>query len=80
MFLARLSNFLIIPVVREKIRVKLAPAIPMGPPTTLTEEITQTPPLVALKTIKILSMYSKAATYLLHFLLHNFLRLTSWLK
>ena len=77
MFLARLSNFLIIPVVREKIRVKLAPAITMGPPTTLTEEITQTPPL---KTIKILSIYSKAATYLLHFLLHNFLKLTSWLK
>ena len=51
-----LSNFLVIPVVREKISVKLAPAIPTGAPTTLTEEIIQTPPLVALKTIKTLSM------------------------
>ena len=51
-----LSNFLIIPVVRKKIKVKLAPAIPIGAPTTLAEEIIQTPPLVALKTIKILSM------------------------
>ena len=52
-----LSNFLIIPVVREKVkRVKLAPAIPTGAPTTLTVEIIQTPPLVALKTIKTLSM------------------------
>ena len=50
-----LSNFLI-PVVKEKINVKLAPAIPTGAPTTLIEEIIQTPPLVALKTIKILSI------------------------
>ena len=47
-----LSNFLIIPVVKEKIKVKLAPAIPTGAPTTLTDEKIQTPPLVALKTIK----------------------------
>ena len=53
-FLVMLSNFLVIPVVREKIKVKLAPAIPTGAPTTLTEEIIQTPLLVALKTIKIL--------------------------
>ena len=51
-----LSNVLIIPVVTEKIRVKLAPAVPAGAPTTLAEEIIRTPPLVALKTIKILSM------------------------
>ena len=56
LFLAMLSNFLIIPVVKEKIRVKLAPAIPAGAPTTLTEEIIQTPPLVALKISKTLSM------------------------
>ena len=56
LFLAMLSNFLIIPVVKEKIRVKLTPAIPAGAPTTLTEEIIQTPPLVALKISKILSM------------------------
>ena len=47
-----LSNFLIIPVVREKIKVKLALAIPTGAPTMLVNEIIDTPPLVALKTIK----------------------------
>ena len=36
-----LSNFFIIPVVREKTRVKHAPAIPTGVPTTLTEELIQ---------------------------------------
>ena len=51
-----LTNFLIIPVVREKIKVKLATTIPIGAPTTLAEEIIQTPPLAALKTIKILSL------------------------
>ena len=47
-----LSNFLVIPVVREKIKGKLAPAIPTGASTTLLEEIIQTLPFVALKTIK----------------------------
>ena len=47
-----LSNFLIILVVKEK----LAPAIPKGAPATLTEEIIQTPPLVAFKTMKTLSL------------------------
>ena len=51
-----LSNFVTIPVVRAKNKVKLAPAIPIGAPTILAQEIIQTPPLVALKTIKILSM------------------------
>ena len=51
-----LRNFFIIPVVREKIKVKLALAIPAGAPTTLVNEIIDTPPLVALKAIKILSM------------------------
>ena len=54
--LVMLSNFLTISVVGEKIKVKLAPAFPIGVPTTLSEEIIQTPPLTALKTIKILSM------------------------
>ena len=45
-----------IPVVREKIKVKLALAIPTGAPTILVNEITDTPLVVALKTIKILSM------------------------
>ena len=51
-----LINLLIIPVVREKIKVRLALAIPAGAPTTLANEIIQTPLLVALKTITILSM------------------------
>ena len=46
-----LSNSLIIPVATEKIKVKLAPVIPTCPTTTLTEELIQTPPLVALKAI-----------------------------
>ena len=51
-----ISKFLAIPAVREEIRVKIALAVPTAAPTTLTEEIIQTPPLAALKTIKILSM------------------------
>ena len=51
-----LGNFLIIPVVREKIKVKLLVAIPTGGPTTLSDELIQIPLHVALKTIKILSM------------------------
>ena len=51
-----LSNFLTIPVVREKIRIKLALAIPTEAPATLVNEIIDTPPLVALKAIKILYM------------------------
>ena len=50
------SNILTIPVVRKKIRVKLALVIPTGAPTTLLNEQIDTPPTVALKTIKILSM------------------------
>ena len=55
-FLVIFSNFLTIPVVREKIRVKLALAIPTGAPTILVNEIIGTPLLVAVKTIKTLSM------------------------
>ena len=51
-----LSNFLTILVVREKIKVKLALADPTGAPTTLLNKIIDTPPLVALKAIKTLSM------------------------
>ena len=68
-----LSNFLTIRAVREKIKVKLALAIPAGAPTTLVNEMIDTLPLVSLKAIKTLSMLSKAVTYLLNFLLHNFL-------
>ena len=45
---------MIIPVVREKIRVKLAPAVPAGALKTLKEKMIQTPPLLALKRIKAL--------------------------
>ena len=48
--------FLLFLLLQKKVRVKRAPAIPTGAPTTLTEEITQIPLLVALKTIKTLSM------------------------
>ena len=51
-----LSNFLIVPVVKEKNKVKLALAIPTGAPTMLEKEMIDTPPLLLLKTIKILSM------------------------
>ena len=48
-----LCNFLTIPVVREKISVKRARAIPTGAPTTLVNEQIDTPPLVALTTLKL---------------------------
>ena len=51
-----LGNLLIIPVAREKIKIKLALAIPTGASTRLADEMIQTPLLVALKIIKILSM------------------------
>ena len=55
-FLVVLNTFLVIPVVREKSKVKLALAIPTGAPTILLNEQIDTLPIVALKTIKILSM------------------------
>ena len=56
LFLVMLNNFSIIPVVREKIKVRLALAIPAGAPTTLADKMIQTTVLVVLKTIKVLSM------------------------
>ena len=55
LFLVVLNNFLTIPVARKK-KVKLTLAIPTGAPTTLVNEQIDTPPVVALKKIKILSM------------------------
>ena len=52
LFLVILSNFLTIPVVREEIKVKLALAIPTGAPTTLVNEMIDTPPVATLKTNK----------------------------
>ena len=48
-FLLYLVNFFTIPVVREKIRVKTALAIPTGAPTRLINEQIDTPLVVALK-------------------------------
>ena len=53
-----------IPALIEKIKVKHALAIPAGTPIVLANEIIDTLLLVALKTINILSMYSKIVTYL----------------
>ena len=61
------NNFLTIPVVKEKIKVKLALAIPTGAPIILVNEIIDTPPVVVFKTIKILSIQLKVVTYLFNF-------------
>ena len=77
LLLVMFSNLLLVPVVREKIKVKLALVIPTGAPTRLADEMIQTLSLAALKTIKTLFMSSKAARYLLNFLLHDILWLIS---
>ena len=46
------NNFLTIPVIEQKMKVKLLLAIPTGAPTTLVNKMIDTPPLAALKTIK----------------------------
>ena len=56
LFLDIFSNFLTIPAVREKNKVRLALAIPTGAPTIVVNEITDTALPVALKTIEILSL------------------------
>ena len=52
--------FLFIPcciaVAKDEIKVKLAPAIPVGAPATLADDIIQTPPLVGERTVNTLSM------------------------
>ena len=55
-FLVIFNKFFIIPVVREKIKVNLALFFPTGAPTILVNKITNTSPVAALKTIKILSI------------------------
>ena len=45
-FLVVVSNFLVIPAVRGKIRVKIALAIPRGALTTLINEQIDNPPVV----------------------------------
>ena len=56
LFLVIPSKFLVIPVVKEKIKVKLAFTVPTGAPITVVKEIIDTPPLFAETTIEILSM------------------------
>ena len=51
LFFVVLNNFLVIPVAKDKIKVKLAPAIQIGAPSTLADNIIRTPPLVAERTI-----------------------------
>ena len=75
-----LRIFFIIPLVREKIRVKLDPAIPTGAPITLADKIIQTPAHAAFKTIENLPIESKAVTYLLNFLKHDLIWLISELN
>ena len=70
-----MNNFLIIPEIKETIKVKVALGMPAGAPITAVKkkkEKKNTPPLVAEKIIEGLSMLSSAATYLLYFLLFNF--------
>ena len=50
------SNFSLIPVDKEKIKVKLALAVPTGVPVTLVNKIIDMPLVVTLKMIKILSI------------------------
>ena len=55
-FIVAPSNFLKIPVVIEKIKVKLALAILTDAPIILVNQIIDIPSVAAFKTIKILSM------------------------
>ena len=55
-FFVKLTNSLFIFVVKEVIKVQLALAIPTGAPMTVVKEIIDTPPLVAERAIKLLSM------------------------
>ena len=55
MFPVVVNNFFIIPVAKENTIVIPALAIPSGAPTIVAWEIIQTPPVVAERTIKILS-------------------------
>ena len=55
LFLVIFNNFLTIPVVREKIKVRLALAIPTGAPIILVNKIFDAPLLIALNFILHLS-------------------------
>ena len=78
LLLVMLSNFLIIPVLSKKIKVKLGLAIATSAPKMLAKDMIDTPPFFALKTIKTFSMQTIAVIYLLNFLMHDFFLLISW--
>ena len=63
------NNFLTVLVVREKIKVKFALAIPTGAPIILVNEISDTPPVVALKNF----IYIIKSCNIFNVLLHDFL-------
>ena len=54
-FISCYFQFFSIPVVKESIKLKLALVIPTGAPIILAKEIIDIPPLVADKTIRVLS-------------------------
>ena len=56
LFLVTFNNFSIISVVRENTRLKDALAVPTGAPITIANEAIEMLPLVADKTMKILSV------------------------
>ena len=69
------------PVDIENARLTLALDIPTGAPITVTNDAIETLPLVANKTIKDLSKYSKQAiSLLLNILLINYFSLISAMK
>ena len=71
------NSFFIIPVVKEKTKVRLALITPAGILIIFVKEIILIPPLVADKRINYLSVSSKAAVYLLNFLITASLSLIS---
>ena len=54
-FLVSFNSFIIIPVVKENTKVRLALITPAGIPITFVKEIILFPPLVGDKTINVLS-------------------------
>ena len=67
-------------MVIENEKIKLALAIPTGPPVTVSNYAIDIPPFVADKTIKDLSKQSKEVSYLLSLLLINYLSLIPAIK
>ena len=59
-----LSNFLTIPIVREKIKIKLALAIPAGAPTTLVNGQISAPPVVAFNQLKLCLCNQNVLSYI----------------